>query len=110
MIPVDNALNPAWRDTIVHLIVNEAYPVNTPADIAANITEDMSQTAYKLRELAPDSGAYINEVRPDATTLQISGGKKSTLTLDCSVGRLFRIGKRLCTAIITRDFSRSSMK
>ena len=109
MIPVDDALNPAWRDTIVHLIVNEAYPVNTPADIAANITEDMSQTAYKLRELAPDSGAYINEVRHDATTLQISE-KNSTLTLDCSVGRLFRIGKRLCTAIITRDFSRSSMK
>lgn len=62
MTPVDNALNPAWRDTIVHLLANEAYPVDAPANVVESVTADMQETAYQLRRLAPDSGAYINEV------------------------------------------------
>jgi len=62
-VAVDNGLNPAWRDTIIHFIANEAYPADVSSELADAITSDMSDTAYKLRELAPDSGAYINEVR-----------------------------------------------
>jgi hypothetical protein len=60
---VDNALNPAWRDSIIHFIANEAYPTDVSSEVAEAVISDMSETAYKLRELAPDSGAYINEVR-----------------------------------------------
>jgi hypothetical protein len=62
-VAVDNALNPAWRDSIIHLIANEAYPTDVSSEVADAVMSDMSETAYKLRELAPDSGAYINEVR-----------------------------------------------
>jgi hypothetical protein len=61
-VAVDNALNPAWRDSIIHFIANEAYPTDVSSEIADAVTSDMSETAYKLRQLAPDSGAYINEV------------------------------------------------
>jgi hypothetical protein len=60
---VDNALNPAWRDLIIHLIANEAYPTDVSSEVADAVMSDMSETAYKLRALAPDSGAYINEVK-----------------------------------------------
>jgi hypothetical protein len=61
-VAVDNSLNPAWRDSIIHFIANEAYPTDVPSEVADAVTSDMGETAYKLRELAPDSGAYINEV------------------------------------------------
>jgi hypothetical protein len=62
-VAVDNALNPAWRDSIIHFIANENYPTDVSSEVANTITADMSETAYKLRQFAPDSGAYINEVR-----------------------------------------------
>lgn len=55
-------MNPAWRDSIIHLIANEAYPTDVSPEVADAVTSDMSETAYKLCALAPDSGAYINEV------------------------------------------------
>lgn len=61
-VSVDNALNPAWRDTIFHFLVTEAYSTDAPAEHVNNVAANMSETAYKLRQLAPDSGAYINEV------------------------------------------------
>lgn len=61
-VMVDNALNPAWRDTTVHFLVKESWPEYAPANIVKEGKDAMEQSAYELRELAPDSGAYINEV------------------------------------------------
>lgn len=46
------------------MIVNESYEPRTPAKLADEITAEMRETAYEMRKLAPDSGAYINEVSP----------------------------------------------
>lgn len=61
--PVDNALNPAWRDAVVHLICSVSWNDTLPADDAERaIASVTNTTGYALRELAPDAGVYYNEV------------------------------------------------
>lgn len=72
-VKTDNALNPAWRDTIVHFLVQESWPDYTPSEIADNATAAMSNSAYDLRQLAPDSGAYINEVSLPCLLVDLAG-------------------------------------
>jgi hypothetical protein len=61
--PVDNALNPAWRNTIVHFItsrlLDDSYPQEQINRCVADMTYDKLSA---LRELDPGSGAYLNEV------------------------------------------------
>lgn len=57
-----NALNPAWRNTTVHFLVRDSWAASTEEEDVADLTQSMSAVAYDLRQLAPDSGAYINEV------------------------------------------------
>lgn len=62
--PVDNALNPAWRDSVVHLITSQSWDDTLPQSIADRTVNDMTyKMGYALRQLAPDTGAYFNEVR-----------------------------------------------
>jgi len=62
-MPVDNALNPAWRDSVVHIITTQSWDDTLPQDIAHRTIEEMTyDKGYALRQLAPDSGAYYNEV------------------------------------------------
>lgn len=63
----DNALNPAWRNATIHMLVQESWPAGTPDRAAAELTDTMSDIAYNLRQIAPDSGAYINEVSSNPT-------------------------------------------
>lgn len=58
----DNALNPAWRNATVHLLVQDSWPASAAEKDKTELTQSMSGVAYDLRQLAPDSGAYINEV------------------------------------------------
>jgi hypothetical protein len=62
---VDSSLNPAWRDAAVHLISgvqwNDLLPVSAAEKAIAEVT---NTTGYAMRQLAPDSGVYYNEVRP----------------------------------------------
>lgn len=62
--PVDSSLNPAWRDAAVHLISgvkwNDLLPVSAAERATAEVT---NTTGYAMRQLAPDSGVYYNEVR-----------------------------------------------
>lgn len=61
--PVDNALNPAWRDTTVHFHVAEVWSDSTPYTqtwVANDLMTNVRGAA--LRKLAPDTGAYYNEV------------------------------------------------
>lgn len=57
----NNSLNPAWRDAVLHTLVQDYWPADTSDEDADALTESMSEAAYHLRQLAPDSGAYINE-------------------------------------------------
>ncbi|KAE8422984.1 hypothetical protein BDV36DRAFT_279501 [Aspergillus pseudocaelatus] len=61
-VPVDNALNPAWRDTVVHLISSQSWDDSLPQSIADQTIEDVTYIkGYALRQLAPGTGAYFNE-------------------------------------------------
>lgn len=58
-----NALNPAWRETAVHLISEQEWNDTLPDKVAEEVIKEMTYgKGYALRQLAPDSGSYINEV------------------------------------------------
>ncbi|KAI1453540.1 FAD-binding domain-containing protein [Annulohypoxylon moriforme] len=60
--PVDNSLNPAFRDTVVHLITEQSWTDSLPASNASRLVNEMTYGKLnKLRSLAPESGAYLNE-------------------------------------------------
>lgn len=62
-VPVDNALNPAWRDTVVHLISEQEWDDTLPGAVAKRTIDEMTNgKGYSLRQLAPDTGAYVNGV------------------------------------------------
>lgn len=61
--PVENALNPAWRDAAVHLISGVSWDDTLPEGEAEKAIASVTNgTGYALRQLAPDSGVYYNEV------------------------------------------------
>ncbi|KAL2839847.1 hypothetical protein BJX68DRAFT_279296 [Aspergillus pseudodeflectus] len=63
--PVANALNPAWRETVVHLISEQKWNDPLPDEVAEEVIKEMTYgKGYALRQLAPDSGSYINEANP----------------------------------------------
>lgn len=61
--PVSNSLNPAWRDAVLHLITSQTWNDTLPDSVAAETHHSMTnEKGYLMRQLAPDSGAYYNEV------------------------------------------------
>ena len=68
---VDNSLNPAWRDAIIHLVVKEGWSDGLGPDKVKAANRDMVYNkGYALRQLAPDSGAYFNEANYDEPNWQ----------------------------------------
>ncbi|KAF2183999.1 FAD binding domain protein [Zopfia rhizophila CBS 207.26] len=60
--PVNNALNPAWRGTAVHMIVKINWSDNLPEEQVLHFHDMMTnKTGYAMRKLSPDSGCYVNE-------------------------------------------------
>ncbi|KAH8196954.1 hypothetical protein TruAng_008881 [Truncatella angustata] len=61
-IPVDNALNPAWRDAAVHVITSRKWNDAVDRAQAAELVYDMTYNKLNLlRQLEPASGCYLNE-------------------------------------------------
>ncbi|OLN87343.1 putative FAD-linked oxidoreductase-like protein 18 [Colletotrichum chlorophyti] len=61
-VSVDNALNPAWREAVVHFYVTRSWDDAMPYPQVSYVLDDMTdRVGGALRSLAPDSGAYINE-------------------------------------------------
>ncbi|KAL2017376.1 hypothetical protein VTK56DRAFT_2256 [Thermocarpiscus australiensis] len=58
-----NAVVPAWRKAYVHATCPELFPPVDPAAEAA-ARKRLTARVAALRELAPDSGAYVNEANP----------------------------------------------
>ncbi|KAF4219238.1 hypothetical protein CNMCM6805_006951 [Aspergillus fumigatiaffinis] len=70
---VDNALNPAWRDAIVHVITGQSWDDTLSDELATKAIHDMTfKRGYALRQLAPDTGAYFNEANPNEPDWQWS--------------------------------------
>lgn len=62
---LETALNPAWRDTVAHVVV--AGPLDAVAsdeEIQAARDDVTYRRVPALKKLAPNSGAYFNEVGP----------------------------------------------
>ncbi|KAL5398719.1 hypothetical protein PMIN02_001246 [Paraphaeosphaeria minitans] len=60
--PVDDALNPAWRNAGVHMVVKASWDKSLPTTTIQQIQDRMTdQVGYAMRRLSPDSGCYINE-------------------------------------------------
>jgi hypothetical protein len=96
---VDNSLNPAWRDTAVHMIVKASWDENVPAAAERAIHDRFTnKIAYAMRSVSPDSGCYINEVRSNQPTCYLP----PCLT-DCSVTVTSQTGKAPCTDPTTPD-------
>lgn len=84
--PVDNALNPAWRKSVVHLITSTSWPDSLPQEDVSQIVNDVTYNKLNaLRMLEPNTGAYLNEVRclsfsfPTPMCLPTSSGPLSLL-------------------------------
>ncbi|GKT64936.1 FAD binding domain protein [Colletotrichum tofieldiae] len=59
---VDNALNPAWRNSVVHLITQQTWDRALPSVNVSEIVSDMTYNKLNaLRRLDPGSGTYLNE-------------------------------------------------
>ena len=58
------SLNPAWRNTLTHLVVVEGWPDGVAQPFIDSTYRDVSAKVQKLRELSPETGAYFNE--PDS--------------------------------------------
>lgn len=70
---VDNALNPAWRDAAVHMFTTQEWDASVPDTVANETIHEMTYgKGYALRQLAPDSGAYINQVCQPSSSKHIS--------------------------------------
>lgn len=68
----DNALNPAWRDAVVHLIAKESWSDGISTEEKQTAVDDMTyEKGYALRQLAPHSGAYFNDVCSPSILLAI---------------------------------------
>lgn len=60
---VDNALPARWRDSVVHLLVNQNYDDSTPDHVVQQVKDDMAfHKLGALRSLDADAPAYLNEV------------------------------------------------
>lgn len=60
--PVNNSLNPAWRDTVLHVITQRSWDDSFEPEEINELVDDMTYSRVnQLRVLEPTSGAYINE-------------------------------------------------
>jgi hypothetical protein len=60
--PSTISLNPAWRNTLAHLLIVSAFSDNSPPSLIDAVYADMTHNKVAaLRELSPRTGAYFNE-------------------------------------------------
>jgi hypothetical protein len=60
--PSTLSINPAWRNTLVHLIVTSSFPDSSPQSLVDAVYSDITHNkTAALRKLSPNTGAYFNE-------------------------------------------------
>ncbi|KAJ5358569.1 FAD binding domain protein [Penicillium cataractarum] len=58
---VYNAVNPAWRTAIAHVLMSTPWEFNEPEQMAENRKLMTDLLVPSISKLAPESGAYLNE-------------------------------------------------
>lgn len=72
---IDNAINPAWRETLAHITFSRSWPTDGSVSfeeqeaIMINITE---VEVPMFKALQPDTGAYLNEADANEADFQTS--------------------------------------
>ena len=69
--PDSTGLNPAWRKALVHTVAAITWTDGTSSSEIAALRANFRRAMVKYESIAPDSGAYLNEV-------QFSGIPRST--------------------------------
>lgn len=59
---VYNAVNPAWRNAVAHTLMSTTWEFDEPKKMLAKREEMTNVLVPSLSKLAPESGAYLNEV------------------------------------------------
>lgn len=60
--PDSAGVHPAWRKAAVHVVTGAIWPEGAPEDVINQSRQVLKDDTAMLRALAPDSGAYFNEV------------------------------------------------
>jgi FAD/FMN-containing dehydrogenase len=68
----DNAVNPAWRQTLLHAIVSVSFADQSDAAIGAASKKMETDYVQRWRDVSPGAGAYFNEASPDERDWQQS--------------------------------------
>ncbi|KAJ5447048.1 FAD-binding type 2 [Penicillium cf. griseofulvum] len=59
--PTDNAVLPAWRDALSHIIVGSQWNATSSWDVVKSSSLFVTKWMDVLREVSPGSGAYMSE-------------------------------------------------
>ncbi|KAJ5326296.1 FAD linked oxidase N-terminal [Penicillium brevicompactum] len=59
--PTDSSVLPAWRDALTHVIVGSQWNFTTSWDVIEESSLFVTKWMDVLRDIAPDSGAYMSE-------------------------------------------------
>jgi hypothetical protein len=63
-VPVDGALNSAWRDTSLHLIVKSAWTERVGEDVVRMFRDGATnRTGRAMKSPSPEGGCYVSVVR-----------------------------------------------
>ena len=66
----NSGINPAWRQTYVHNIVARGWAPGSNESVIAATYDDITNVKVKaMKDLAPNTGAYMNEVLSSSTQL-----------------------------------------
>jgi hypothetical protein len=60
--PESTGLHPAWRKAVVHTVFGHTWDDGSSSEVIQKAREQTKRLERDLRKLAPDSGAYFNEV------------------------------------------------
>jgi len=58
---IDAAVNPAWRNALWHLVVGLGVADNATVSDKATLLKSVSLRMQMIRDITPESGAYVNE-------------------------------------------------
>lgn len=68
---VHNAVLPAWRDAIFHAVLTTEWEFGKPELMYQRQLQMTNDFVPRLSRLAPDSGAYLNEVCPNGSIIYL---------------------------------------
>lgn len=59
--PTDNSVLPAWRNALAHVIIGQTWNFTDSWETIKDVSLHVTNWMEVLRELTPDSGAYMSE-------------------------------------------------